>query len=409
MRQKVFSESESRAPARTVWLDGNPARDRLVDALKELAIFYSVADRIPDAIQTYNEAITLQEEYPLERGLEIADSYSDLGQLYRAQEQADKANAAFGVANLLQQATLKYKRDEGEPLCRDLVKLGPVYLELNRPAQAIQAYRLALGRAVECSQEAHLLLADLLRQQKAYGEAEDNYKRLIFYYKTHPADEASKQEQALKEAEILERLGSLRANELKRPDQAVDVLQHALTLTKPEPRTYGEWEVRDKVLAGLAALRRLGGDDAALGEGYGLRLSSARFFGALGRITAPQRKVYKAKLLEAANDYVEYKLKHGDEAGAAEAYRRAFGDATLIERFGLGLELEPLSSYNSALEKYERLLRKLSDEPAALKVNEVVKKLRAREKAHRERMQSPAPEAEEEQAPEQTPSPTPTP
>ena len=135
----------------------------------------------------------------------------------------------------------------------------------------------------------------------------------------------------------------------------------------------------------------------------------------LSSLNLVQRDTHRVKFIQAANDYVDYTLKHGDDAAVAKAYRETFGDDAFMLKFGTAsTNLDFLSPYVSALEKYEALLRKLGDEPTALKVGEVAKKLRARETsvlevrrqaAEAQRRQQ---EQQQQDGPEQAPPPTPT-
>ena len=119
--------------------------NRQIAVLRELAEFYSNLGRFGDAEGPYNQIIDIQENYDLSRGQEVADSYSELGQLYQAQDKREKAKLAFRLANLLPQAALKYRREGQEAVCFDMVKLAPIYFELDRYLQVKQAYNIAAG------------------------------------------------------------------------------------------------------------------------------------------------------------------------------------------------------------------------------------------------------------------------
>ncbi len=111
--------------------------------LRELAEFYSSQEHFDKAEEAYDRIIDIQENYDLSMGREIADSYSELGEIYQAREQTQKAEFAFSLANQIQQATLKFKRNEFGPLCTDMLEIAPLYVGLQRYFQAKQAYDLA--------------------------------------------------------------------------------------------------------------------------------------------------------------------------------------------------------------------------------------------------------------------------
>lgn len=121
-----------------------------IAVLRELAEFYSNLNRFEDAEAADDRIIDIQENYDVSRGHEIADSYSELGQIYQAQNKGEKAAAAFRLANILQQVALKYRRHETESLCSDLVSVAPVYFKLERYFQAKQAYDVAATVDSQC-------------------------------------------------------------------------------------------------------------------------------------------------------------------------------------------------------------------------------------------------------------------
>ena len=124
-------------------LSEEDASSQEILVLRELAEFYSSEYRLEDAEGAYDQIIDIQENYDLSRGQETADSYSELGQIYQARNEGKKAAAAFRLTNILQQAALRYRRQELEPLCLDMVKLAPFYFTLGRYFQVKQAYDIA--------------------------------------------------------------------------------------------------------------------------------------------------------------------------------------------------------------------------------------------------------------------------
>jgi tetratricopeptide (TPR) repeat protein len=123
---------------------GEDAGNQEVLVLRELAEFYSNQERLDKAEEAYDQIIDIQENYDLSRGRDISDSYSELGQIYQGQGNGEKADTAFRLANLMQQAALKYKRNEFIPLSSDMRELAPLYSTLGRYVQVQQAYELAL-------------------------------------------------------------------------------------------------------------------------------------------------------------------------------------------------------------------------------------------------------------------------
>src|ERR1043166_7208987 len=76
--------------------------DQEIAVLKELAEFHVSLSQFAEAERAYDQIIDIQERYDISKGHEMADSYSELGQIYQARNQSEKAAAAFRLANLLQ-------------------------------------------------------------------------------------------------------------------------------------------------------------------------------------------------------------------------------------------------------------------------------------------------------------------
>jgi hypothetical protein len=126
-------------------VDDEDSSAQQISVRKELAEFYESLDRrLPDAEKAYDQIIDIQENYDLSRAHEVADSYSELGQLYQAQNKGEKATLAFRLASLLPQAALKYRRDGIPAVCFDMVKLAPIYFKLERYVQVKQVYDIAI-------------------------------------------------------------------------------------------------------------------------------------------------------------------------------------------------------------------------------------------------------------------------
>ena len=125
--------------------------DQEIAVLRQLAEFFGSLNRFPEAEEAYDRIIDIQEDYDLSRGQEVADSYSELGQIYQAQNQGEKAAAAFHVANILPQLSLRNRRGETDSLCPDLLKLAPIYFTLERYYQVKQVFDIALFYGKQCT------------------------------------------------------------------------------------------------------------------------------------------------------------------------------------------------------------------------------------------------------------------
>jgi len=120
-------------------------------ALRELAQFHRDAGRYSDAAQVYNELITSQEDITIfefaDKGQGIANVYSELADVYRADGKEKEADEVFHVADLIQKVSLKLKRDDGNVelnLDNDLDDMGDGYVKLGKFSDAEVLYKQAL-------------------------------------------------------------------------------------------------------------------------------------------------------------------------------------------------------------------------------------------------------------------------
>src|SRR6185369_8781499 len=82
---------------------------------------------------------------------ELADDYSELGQIYIAMKDEDRGDAAFDLVKTIQDLQLKLKKkgpiqpnDPASTFDDDLDHMGDIYIKLGRVAQATRSYQTAL-------------------------------------------------------------------------------------------------------------------------------------------------------------------------------------------------------------------------------------------------------------------------
>src|SRR5215213_2689120 len=168
-------------------------------ALKELAEFYRSRGRFEDAAKTYNELIDVYENVKdvshlePQRVRELADNYSELGQIYIATKDEKRGDAAFELVQKIQGNLLKAKQkgaisptDPASTLDDDLDQMGDIYIKLGRFPQAKRSYETSLeireGVKAENNSRAssYLKLGNLYRDEyRDYASAEAYYKKLI--------------------------------------------------------------------------------------------------------------------------------------------------------------------------------------------------------------------------------------
>ncbi len=180
-----------------LWRKENP--DEADAALRELADFHRDSGRYNEAAAVYNELITSQEDITIfefaEKGQAIANSYSELSEIYRADGKASLANDVFHVADLVQKVSLKLKRTDPNAkinLDDDLDEMGDAYVKLGKFTDAEVLYQQALEFRVDEPDKAKFLWRSYDRLTRLYREnlkddkkAEEYNNRLIELLKTN--------------------------------------------------------------------------------------------------------------------------------------------------------------------------------------------------------------------------------
>ena len=227
-----------------------------LETLKEVAQFYAVQNNYAEAEKYMLQAIDLQEKEILyggeERQLalrELADTYSDLGEIYSNENEDLQANYAFQLSQALQNAELSKRRvntlqrsttaskEEIAAKRREnaahLERCGDLFLKLHRVSAAENAYLLALGLrlltndhsadATDHVAAVQIKLGNYYRQnRKNFNEAEKRYQAALTTLQNARSMRSTIAGQALTQ------LGSLYATDLKKPAEGEKLLKDAL-------------------------------------------------------------------------------------------------------------------------------------------------------------------------------------
>ena len=233
-----------------------------LDTLKEMAQFYAVQNNYYEAQKYMEQAIDLEEKQVLHGGetgqlalRELADTYSEVGEIYSILGSEQDSKEAFQLSQALQNAEIAARRtmvlqksgaaskDEITKRRKEnaghLEQCADLLLKLNRTEAAEKVYLLALGLRIltnDFSAEGNENLAGVLvklgnyyRQRKNFPEAEKKYQEAV------KALSNSRSATSTLYGDALSHLGSLYAQDLKKPAEGERLLNEALNslLTVP--------------------------------------------------------------------------------------------------------------------------------------------------------------------------------
>ncbi len=243
--------------------DGIPGEEP--SGRRELAEFYRDQARYPEAVKAYEDLIT-QYEKSQERpedyakyGREIANTYTELADVYRAwatarkagsppaDELNSKAAAAFSLSVVLQRYATRLRRqlaapDASGPTDRDDLAedVGDEYLKFGKYDQAAALYNYATEvrkNGDPADQRdlgiGYVKLAKLYLAQKDYTKAQQSYQGQVEFYKNQP--------QSIDYANALRDLGSLYAEiPNSPPERAADNFRAALAIYRARQDWYNQ-------------------------------------------------------------------------------------------------------------------------------------------------------------------------
>ncbi|HET7113198.1 MAG TPA: tetratricopeptide repeat protein, partial [Pyrinomonadaceae bacterium] len=242
-----------------------------LETLKEVAQFYGMQNNYNEAEKYLLQAIEVQENEILRGGEErllalrdLAESYSELGEVYSNQSNESAAVHSFKLSRALQNAELTKRRSmllqrSANPNNEELTKkrkenaahleeCADLLLKLNRISAAENVYLLALGLRIltnDHSAEGNEKLAAVLvklgnyyrQNRKNFNEAEKRYQAAL------NALSNSRFLQSTVYGDALAQLGSLYAEDLDKPAEGEKLLKNALeflsTVSDSEKSTTG--------------------------------------------------------------------------------------------------------------------------------------------------------------------------
>jgi len=365
-------------------------------ALKELAEFYRNRSRFQDALRTYSELLELYENavnfYNLEpqRIRELADDYSELGQIYIAMKDEGRGDAAFELVKTIQSLQLKRKKkgpigpdDPAAAFDEDLDHMGDIYIKLGRVAQARRSYEKALeireGVVAENGSRAvsYLKLANLYRDEyKDYEKSEVYYKKLIDNRRNVKGDLFGPDDPLSQYVTGLRQLAELYTNDLNKLTEAEALLNQALTALKP---VHGRlaWDDEGAIYDDLIILYRKQQKDVQPMYVQKLTAMTARRDAFRSLLRSPEYQHFAYPYAQTAGEVADLYLKQNNKAAALAAYAQVFN---FISTSVATPDPKKLDNFLTNLEKYQALLRENKNETLAAKFDDTVRSGRIRQK-----------------------------
>jgi energy-coupling factor transporter ATP-binding protein EcfA2 len=369
---------------------------RTIGALKELAEFYRGQGRHTEAAETYNELIDLQEGLSDDDGGglgALADNYGELGQIYAALNEDERAETVFQLSEKLQQVQLQVKHRGNaviKPDAADITydiemdQIGDLYARLNLIPQALRSYQEALMIRREVTVKHNLLPATYLKLAGVYDEHYPDKSKAEGYYKlvidaTNSAGTNYLGDEGLRErVQALRGLASLYAGDLGQPAQAEALLNSALAaLVAVQSRL--AWRDELGTYAALLALYQGANKDKERDHVY------ARLFETIskrhgdfisGSYRSEDYPQFMSAYFKTAGEIATFYLQRKDVARAAAVYADTVSGPPFINRV---YDPKALDEMASSLEKWRNLLRGLQKTEDAIKLDRIVSDSRARQ------------------------------
>jgi tetratricopeptide (TPR) repeat protein len=368
-------------------------------SLREQAEFYRLLPKYDAAVRVYQQLLDIQGKVLAQKNerelpevyiqeAELANTFSDLGQVYHEMGDEQKANDALDLANLIQTASLKAKQlMNSEDAWRtkldiDLDRLAAAYVKLERYEEAEAALQAAYEiRQAGPKHNERLLrsfanLANFYRRYKKDSSGAALYYRAsIDYYNETPGNDPRSF------ATVLRQYAGLNADELHDLPKAQELYEQALGLLNGKP---GLERDTYATLAEMAALYKKQGNGAKLVAADRQRLKAAD---ALLNSNLPNTVAQKAWdagayteafgfYTQAAADLSDALFAQGDSQLAGEVIASLLNpkfDTAKVVDAGV------LDSYAKTLEGHAALLGRVLPAPLGLELATRIQEAQARQ------------------------------
>lgn len=351
---------------------------QLASALKEIAQFYSRQGRWVEAEESYRQVLALREKDLSDSRAwgDIAETYSQLGEVYSVRGEQGRSAGAFRLATRFQEMMLRSRLVSSFPhiMTLQFIDAGDSYVDLGGYRQAEVMYHTAVramaGResATEIGR-AYRKLSDLYKTYLTdYAKAEEFLKLEVEMYTKGPMDKDSP---ALPSALVA--LGQLYEEKLKRPSEAEAAFKRALDVV--ERGSNNAHEVVN-ILSNLAHFYERQNRSQDYERMYSLMLPR------MGEIidgNVPLPSGYSPQYigdnyLSTIKTIADLHLERDEYAKAAAVLRLVFEKSDTI--LSLWLTPDAREAHVDMLERYSGLLRILRREREAMKVDELTERVR---------------------------------
>jgi tetratricopeptide (TPR) repeat protein len=391
-----FTETEKHLKELVEVRNEHGLREDKVAANRELAEFYRRQDRLAEAEQAYNDLIATQadsdsvEDYA-KFGTDIANSYNELADVYRARAEADKKESqniqavdktrkaayALAAATAIQRFSSRLRRpgssdrgDDRDDLADDVAES---YFKLGQLDRAARLYEYALNIREQSTGADHAMLwksyENLRKLYVSYKDRtkEEEHYELAEKYNKQLLDVLQDKPQSIPYADALTQLGNLYSLNPKRYSESEPYYDQALKIYQ----SAHDWMNENVVLFRLSKLYEKQGRGPEHEQALIKRVDTlAGYFNRLANRTGappkePVQLVYEYIYATNALGFF-YAGNAGRRVEAAAAYHKAFLAADYITRNIYNDTF--LKFYAAVLADYQKVLNKLENKTEAAMV-----------------------------------------
>jgi tetratricopeptide (TPR) repeat protein len=381
-------------------LSSSPDLPETVSYLKEQAEFYRSILKYDEAARAYSQLIDLQQkiytqmrnndqpEGYVEAAHNLANSFSDLADVYRAAGKPQEADDVFNVADMIQKVSLKLKSSAASidlKLDDDLDKLGDAYVKIRKFDYADDIYKQAFQIRDATPEKRVTLWKSYDKLTRLYRENDDTKDdTMADDYNNLLIESLAKNKDQSLYIDSMVRFAGIYAKDSKHYEDAAALYKRALSAAPAD-----DWQWQDSILYSLGQIygkqRKVKERDESIETRLNLLNS---FFRRLTEKTGSKPKAPINLLFEylSAIEAKVFFLSNlpNKDAAAEEIYRPAFTDAAFKYVLENVYNKRVLDAYAKSFEHYQVAIGKLNNPAEVARVAGLKKSFQAQQEKLRQ-------------------------